>query len=340
MVNLILNTYLITLILKCKFCCSHFWNKVSFWFASRALYDREYWSDHKDEPVTCGVIQQHSLTNLLFLSFSLQGTVASTASCLQLHKRAERVAAALMGRLNTGDHVALVYPPGMSQAATALHISVIFSPALSSHICTFTVTVTVSRDQRWKWGSQWREYYCIDVMYWRYVFPRRNRPDCYLLWLSVCWLCASHCQTPTPPEPSDHPAHCQDDCWGNGEFAGLFLNDILICPSAQLLLVSLVNVNINIIWKEEEEEKKNVSAKPAVPNEACHIIVLKVSKSVCILTTQTIMKLLKSKDAAAAVDIKSWPMVLDTGWWIPRRADTLMLCFHVATEGIAFRGRT
>lgn len=44
----------------------------------------------------------------------LQGTVANTASCVQLHKRAERVAVALMerGRLNTGDHVALVYPPG------------------------------------------------------------------------------------------------------------------------------------------------------------------------------------------------------------------------------------
>lgn len=41
--------------------------------------------------------------------------MASTASCLQLHKRAERVAAALMGRLNTGDHVALVYPPGTVQ---------------------------------------------------------------------------------------------------------------------------------------------------------------------------------------------------------------------------------
>lgn len=44
-----------------------------------------------------------------------------------------------------------------------------------------------------------------------------------------------------------------------------------------------------------------------------YVSVLKVSKSVCILTTQAIMKLLKSKEAAAAVDIKSWPMVLDTG---------------------------
>lgn len=43
-----------------------------------------------------------------------QGTVTSTATCIQLHKRAERVAAALMekGRLDAGDHVALVYPPG------------------------------------------------------------------------------------------------------------------------------------------------------------------------------------------------------------------------------------
>lgn len=49
-------------------------------------------------------------TNLILL----QGTVTSTATCIQLHKRAERVAAALMekGRLDAGDHVALVYPPG------------------------------------------------------------------------------------------------------------------------------------------------------------------------------------------------------------------------------------
>nr|XP_029512760.1 disco-interacting protein 2 homolog A-like [Oncorhynchus nerka] len=41
-------------------------------------------------------------------------------------------------------------------------------------------------------------------------------------------------------------------------------------------------------------------------------MIVEVSKSVCILTTQAIMKLLKSKEAAAAVDVKSWPMVLDT----------------------------
>lgn len=47
-------------------------------------------------------------------SVFLQGAVSSSLTCLQLHKRAERVAALLMerGGLQEGDHVALVYPPG------------------------------------------------------------------------------------------------------------------------------------------------------------------------------------------------------------------------------------
>lgn len=37
-----------------------------------------------------------------------------TANCLQLHKRAERIAAVLgdKGHLNAGDNVVLLYPPG------------------------------------------------------------------------------------------------------------------------------------------------------------------------------------------------------------------------------------
>lgn len=40
-------------------------------------------------------------------------------SCSQLHKRAERIGCMLMekGRLNTGDHVALIYPPGVDLIA-------------------------------------------------------------------------------------------------------------------------------------------------------------------------------------------------------------------------------
>lgn len=59
----------------------------------------------------------------LFNLFSfLQGAVSSSLTCLQLHKRAERVAALLMerGGLQEGDHVALVYPPGLCNSLTSL----------------------------------------------------------------------------------------------------------------------------------------------------------------------------------------------------------------------------
>uniref|UniRef100_A0A452VMP1 Disco interacting protein 2 homolog A n=1 Tax=Ursus maritimus TaxID=29073 RepID=A0A452VMP1_URSMA len=48
-----------------------------------------------------------------------RGARRVTATCVQLHKRAERVAAALMekARLSIGDHVALVYPPGVDLIA-------------------------------------------------------------------------------------------------------------------------------------------------------------------------------------------------------------------------------
>ncbi|XP_051998324.1 disco-interacting protein 2 homolog A-like isoform X1 [Xyrauchen texanus] len=127
----------------------------------------------------------------LFLLLNAKGTVASTASCVQLHKRAERVAVALMerGRLNTGDHVALVYPPGIDLIATF-------------YGCLYAG--------------------CVPV-------------------------------TVRPPHP-------------------------------QNLTTTLPTVKM----------------------------IVEVSKSVCILTTQAIMKLLKSKEAAAAVEIKSWPLILDT----------------------------
>uniref|UniRef100_A0A7N8XQZ4 Disco-interacting protein 2 homolog A n=1 Tax=Mastacembelus armatus TaxID=205130 RepID=A0A7N8XQZ4_9TELE len=157
----------------------------------------------------------------LFLVLNAKGTVASTASCLQLHKRAERVAAALMGRLNTGDHVALVYPPGIDLIATF-------------YGCLYAG--------------------CVPV-------------------------------TVRPPHP-------------------------------QNLATTLPTVKM----------------------------IVEVSKSVCVLTTQAIMKLLKSKEAAAAVDIKSWPMVLDTDD-LPRKKSPQMykpptpemlayLDFSVSTTGI------
>src|SRR4029434_9344253 len=47
----------------------------------------------------------------------MQGAILSSLTCVQLHKRAEKIAAMLMerGHLQDGHHVALVYPPGTSR---------------------------------------------------------------------------------------------------------------------------------------------------------------------------------------------------------------------------------
>lgn len=41
--------------------------------------------------------------------------------------------------------------------------------------------------------------------------------------------------------------------------------------------------------------------------------VLKVSKAACILTTQPLMRILRSREAAASVNVKTWPTIIDTG---------------------------
>ncbi len=46
---------------------------------------------------------------------SLQGHALRQLNCSQLHKRAERIGAYIMEKLrvNSGDHIALLYPPGI-----------------------------------------------------------------------------------------------------------------------------------------------------------------------------------------------------------------------------------
>uniref|UniRef100_A0A6Q2Z352 DMAP1-binding domain-containing protein n=1 Tax=Esox lucius TaxID=8010 RepID=A0A6Q2Z352_ESOLU len=68
------------------------------------------------------VLQWRSQTtpdHILYTLLSSRGAVSSSLTCLQLHKRAERVAALLLerGGLQEGDHVALVYPPGIDLIA-------------------------------------------------------------------------------------------------------------------------------------------------------------------------------------------------------------------------------
>ncbi|MED6278747.1 DIP2 disco-interacting protein 2 C, partial [Characodon lateralis] len=52
--------------------------------------------------------------HVLYTLLNSRGAIASSLTCLQLHKRAEKIAAVLgeRGHLQDGDHVALVYPPG------------------------------------------------------------------------------------------------------------------------------------------------------------------------------------------------------------------------------------
>ncbi|ERE88037.1 putative disco-interacting protein 2 [Cricetulus griseus] len=159
----------------------------------------------------------------LFLLLNAKGTVTSTATCIQLHKRAERVAAALMekGRLDAGDHVALVYPPGVDLIAA---------------------------------------FY-------------------------GCLYCGCVPVTVRPPHP-------------------------------QNLGTTLPTVKM----------------------------IVEVSKSACVLSTQAITRLLKSKEAAAAVDVRTWPTILDTddipkkkvaSIFRPPSPDVLAyLDFSVSTTGI------
>jgi acyl-CoA synthetase (AMP-forming)/AMP-acid ligase II len=51
----------------------------------------------------------------LFTLLNSKGSVAKMLSCSELHKKAERIGNLLLekGRINTGDHVALIFPPGL-----------------------------------------------------------------------------------------------------------------------------------------------------------------------------------------------------------------------------------
>uniref|UniRef100_A0A8C1QI17 Disco-interacting protein 2 homolog Ca n=1 Tax=Cyprinus carpio TaxID=7962 RepID=A0A8C1QI17_CYPCA len=152
-----------------------------------------------------------------------KGTVLSSLTCLQLHKRAEKIAAMLMerGHLQDGDHVALVYPPGIDLIA-------------AFYGCLYAG--------------------CVPI-------------------------------TVRPPHPQ---------------------NIATTLPTVKMIV--------------------------------------EVSRSACVMTSQVICKLLKSKEASAAVDVRSWPPVLDTDdlpkkkppqLYKPSNPDTLAyLDFSVSTTGM------
>uniref|UniRef100_A0A672JMD8 Disco-interacting protein 2 homolog Bb n=1 Tax=Salarias fasciatus TaxID=181472 RepID=A0A672JMD8_SALFA len=137
------------------------------------------------------------LIGVLFLRLVRQGVTVGTATCVQLHKRAEKIAAALMekGSINTGENVVLLYPPGIDLIA-------------AFYGCLYAGCVPVNV---------------------------------------------------RPPHP-------------------------------QNLAATLPTVRM----------------------------IIDVSKAACILTTQNLMRTLRSKEAAASVNIKTWPTIIDTDD-LPRR---------------------
>ncbi|XP_061432487.1 disco-interacting protein 2 homolog C-like [Lethenteron reissneri] len=149
------------------------------------------------------VLQWRAVTtpdHVIFILLNAKGAVASSVSCLQLHRRAERVAVALLerGRVNPGDHVALLYAPGIELIA-------------SFYGCLYAGCVPVAV---------------------------------------------------RPPQPQ-HVA--------------------TTLPTARM--------------------------------------VVEVSKSACILTSQAVVKLLRSKDAGPALDARAWPLIIDTDD-LPKRRPT------------------
>ncbi|CAH1179512.1 unnamed protein product [Phaedon cochleariae] len=58
---------------------------------------------------------QGTSDHILFTLLNSKGAVAKVLSCSELHKRAERIGNLLLekGKINTGDHVALIFPPGL-----------------------------------------------------------------------------------------------------------------------------------------------------------------------------------------------------------------------------------
>ncbi|XP_029686936.1 disco-interacting protein 2 homolog C isoform X1 [Takifugu rubripes] len=129
--------------------------------------------------------------HVLYTLLNARGTIAGSLTCLQLHKRAEKIAAMLGERahLQDGDHVALVYPPGVDLIA-------------AYYGCLYAG--------------------CVPI-------------------------------TVRPPHPQ---------------------NIATTLPTVKMIV--------------------------------------EVSRSVCVMTSQTICKLLRSKEASAAVDVRTWPPVLDT----------------------------
>lgn len=89
------------------------------------------------KPAICNPLNSLHMFLAVTCPSVLQGVPVCTATCAQLHKRAEKITATLMerGGLNTGDNVVLLYPPGerTSLSSLCLFLPFLSLPVLCAH---------------------------------------------------------------------------------------------------------------------------------------------------------------------------------------------------------------
>jgi len=92
-------------------CCQPFGSKCSFLFVNllNLVFQYQFISE---------ILRWRAVStadHVLFSLLNAKGVATTMLTCSQLHKRAERVGTLLVekGKINTGDHVALIFPPGI-----------------------------------------------------------------------------------------------------------------------------------------------------------------------------------------------------------------------------------
>ena len=91
----------------------------------------------------------------LFTLLNSKNSVAGTMTCAQLHNKAERIAALALvnGKVKSGDHVALLYPPGLDLIAAVfgcLYVGLIPVPIRPPNPKNITATLpTVQVHKHW-----------------------------------------------------------------------------------------------------------------------------------------------------------------------------------------------
>lgn len=240
----------------------------------------------------------------------VQGVAVCTATCAQLHKRAEKITATLIerGGLNTGDNVVLLYPPGEPQRAKRCTLFLCRLSGFHLFLKKKKETCQVCIRQR--------VFVHIPFLH------RRYWPDCCLLRLPLRRGDPRDREAAAPPEsgcyaphsPHDHRRECCLCCRNvkhNWCRICLWIESIL--GATQLPPITCLFCFFLSACKYWSTLKAECVFLPEWPCVLWCVSPPQVSKAACILTTQPLMRILRSREAAASVNVKTWPTIIDTG---------------------------